>query len=74
VSADSAVSDTLAARDSWRVDQLNDDALSCEKNGELGLLVYCMQLTATGLSRGHAGLVEVGCAMSRQNLLRKLLA
>ena len=35
---------------------------------------YCMQLTATGLSRDQAGSVEVGCAMPRQNLASKLLA
>jgi len=32
---------------------------------------YCMQLTATGFRRDHAGSSDFGCAMPRQNLASK---
>src|SRR6185437_1002189 len=34
---------------------------------------YCMQLTATGFRRGHAGSSDLGCAIPRQNLASKFL-
>jgi hypothetical protein len=35
---------------------------------------YCMQLTATGFRRDHAGSSDFGCAMPRQNLASKFHA